>query len=98
MQNRLGIIATLVAQEGKEDALESVLRNLIAPTRAEPGCLRYDLWVSRDDPSRFTFIEEWKSEADLEAHFETPHIANALGQFGDLLGAELELQKLGPLD
>ena len=51
-----------------------MLLGLIELTRAEAGCLRYDLHESRHDPSRFVFYETWSSAAHLEAHSRSPHI------------------------
>jgi quinol monooxygenase YgiN len=59
---------------GQERELEEHLLSLAAPTRAEPGCLLYDLYRSADDPPLFVRIEVWRSEADLEAHKAAPHI------------------------
>jgi quinol monooxygenase YgiN len=50
------------------------LLSLSAPTRAEPGCLRYDLYQSAEDPKEFVRHEVWRSLADLEAHKATPHL------------------------
>jgi quinol monooxygenase YgiN len=59
--------------EGHEAELQSHLLSLAAPTRAEPGCLQYDL-RSPERPSQFLRLEAWRSLADLEAHKATPHI------------------------
>jgi hypothetical protein len=45
-----------------------VLEGFIAPTLKEDGCLRYDLFADADDPTKFTFIEEWASREALNAH------------------------------
>jgi quinol monooxygenase YgiN len=91
--NTVRVIATLIAREGKADELASCLRNLILPTRAEPGCRRYELWQNEADSNEFRFVEEWESSAALDAHFETPHIQNALSQLPELMAGELDLRK-----
>lgn len=92
-QGTLRVIARLVAKPGKEDALRSVLKGLIGPTRKEPGCITYELLHNKDHAREFTFVEEWKDEAALEAHFATDHIKNALGKFPELLAEDLDLRK-----
>ena len=47
---------------------------LFAPTRAEPGCLRYDLYQSPTKKNEFMRLEVWRDSAALEAHKQTPHI------------------------
>jgi quinol monooxygenase YgiN len=59
---------------GKEAELERELLALTAPTRAEPGALRYDLYRSASAPNQFMRLEEWRDEAALEAHKQTPHL------------------------
>ena len=46
---------------------------MIAPTRADSGCISYDLHVNQANPTQFFFLENWKNEAVLDAHMKTPH-------------------------
>jgi quinol monooxygenase YgiN len=59
---------------GREAELEAHLRSLAAPTRAEPGCLAYDLYRSPEHPHEFMRFERWESAAALERHKQTPHL------------------------
>jgi quinol monooxygenase YgiN len=68
-----------------------MLEDLIEPTRREPGCLRYELWNNQSVPTDFTFIEEWASEAALEAHMRTPHLAVLFKKLLELDVAEPEV-------
>lgn len=72
---KLTIVASIRAAEGKQDLVRSELEKLVEPTRAEDGCLRYDLHQDNKEPNQFVFLENWKSRADLDKHMETPHIA-----------------------
>jgi len=56
------VVARVVARPGKEDELRTLLRGLIEPTHAEPGCVTYELLQNTADPTDFTFVEEWSSE------------------------------------
>lgn len=60
--------------EGQEQELEAHLLALSAPTRAEPGCVSYDLYRSPSVKNHFLRLEVWASPAALEAHKATPHI------------------------
>ena len=59
---------------GHEAELQQELLALTAPTRAEPGALRYDLYQSTTQPNEFMRFEEWRDPAALEAHKQTPHL------------------------
>lgn len=57
MSNIIKIVATLRAKPGKGQHLKQVLLACVEGSRAEPGCLFYDLHVDRSDAERFVFIE-----------------------------------------
>jgi quinol monooxygenase YgiN len=59
---------------GREVDLRDHLLSLAAPTRAEPGCLQYDLYQSPEQPAEFMRLERWRSLSDLEAHKAMPHL------------------------
>lgn len=84
------VIARFVAKSGKEDELRQLLQGLVAPTHAEAGCKIYELYES-DIVGRFYFYELWTSEQALEAHLNTPHLANLKAQIGDLVSEPFEV-------
>lgn len=69
----LGLIADVTAKPEHIDALRAALMKLIAPSRAEDGCLQYDLYEDREKPGHFVFIERWRDAAALAAHAKAPH-------------------------
>lgn len=73
-QETVHVLAIYFAAMGKEKELEATLRQLVEPSRAEPGCLRYDLFCSHDGYGEFIFFEEWASMEALEAHRQTEHL------------------------
>lgn len=88
----LHVIALLQAKPGREAELRELARSLLAPTREEPGCLRYVLVEDPEDPARLTFVEEWASRAALQAHLRTPHLQNARARYDELLDGPLDLR------
>lgn len=68
------VIATITFQEDKISEGKQALENLIAPTRAEEGCILYDLHQNTTNPAEFVFYEKWESMAHLEKHAATNHI------------------------
>lgn len=60
----------------KPDEVDAVRRAhlvMVEPTRAEPGCLDYDLYQSSEDPSVMFFYENWSDSDALAAHMNTPN-------------------------
>lgn len=89
--NQVTVIVRLKSKPGKEARVKQELHNLLAPTRAENGCLNYDMHQSPTDPSLFLFHENWTSEDDLKRHFESPHIKRWIQLAEVLLAEPLEL-------
>lgn len=87
-QETVHVLATYFAALGKEEQLGAVLSELVAPSRAEPGCLRYELLCSQDGYGEYVFVEEWESPEALEAHRQSEHLKRvkvlAQGSVGSL--------------
>lgn len=60
--------------EGGEADLLRELLSTTAPTRAESGNLRYDLYQSTNNVNHFMRFEIWRSPQALEDHKQTPHL------------------------
>jgi quinol monooxygenase YgiN len=74
MSEPLTVIARVRAKAGQESRLRHELQRLLAPTRAEAGCIDYELHQSQTDPAVFALYENWTSQAALDAHFQTPYL------------------------
>lgn len=74
MSEQVTIIATLKAKPGRSEELGKRLLALVQPTRAEAGCISYDLHRSTEDRDLWMFYENWRSKADLDAHIQTPYL------------------------
>ena len=85
MPDKVTVIAFHKARPGKEAALKESLLALCAPTRAEKGCINYDLHESADDPAMLVFHENWASKADLDAHLRSQHIQSFRKRAEELL-------------
>jgi quinol monooxygenase YgiN len=70
----------LEAAPGREQELGSLLNSLVTPTRAEAGCLGYELNSSREKPGVFLFYEKFADQNALDAHVNSPHFQNFLKQ------------------
>lgn len=92
-ENSLRVIARLIANADSVDKVRSILSGLLDPTRKESGCISYELLQNRSDPTDFTFIEEWESDAALNAHLSTEHIQNALSKLPALLVGEPDIRR-----
>lgn len=51
------------------------MAKMIAASRVEDGCFGYSYAIDVVDPSVVRVFEAWRDRAALEAHFQTPHLA-----------------------
>ena len=76
MSKQVKVVAILVSRPGKSGELRTLLDGMVAPSRAEPGNLRYDLWQDQTDSSRFVLDELYMDGGAVAAHRATPHFQN----------------------
>ncbi|MGH3492938.1 MAG: putative quinol monooxygenase [Sciscionella sp.] len=93
----LDVVAVLPAKPGSESAVREALTRLVEPTRAEQGCLAYDLFESAASPGTFITVERWRGQADLDAHLQTEHVAAALATAGEHLASAPAIHPLSPV-
>lgn len=73
--SELSLVAHIHATSGQSERVKAELERLIAPTRAEAGCLQYELHRDNDDPAHFVFFERWETRERWQAHMASPQIA-----------------------
>jgi quinol monooxygenase YgiN len=94
----LHVVAVLTAAPGSEADLKAALETLVPPTRAEAGCVSYFLHVSAVDPAVFVTVETWTSQAALEAHMKSEHLAAAGKAMAGKLAGAPQVHPLVPID
>ena len=72
--NALHVVARHFAKPESVEPLRELLVSLVEPTRAEPGCLKYELFQNIDDPTDFTFVETFAGDAAFAAHAAAPYV------------------------
>jgi quinol monooxygenase YgiN len=92
------VIAHYRVRAGDEDKVEAALREMVVPTRAEPGNLDYQVFRDPADPALFVLFEKYADEAAFDAHRASEHFATWLA--GQVLPAlenriRLDLVPLG---
>ena len=73
--SKLTIVANIHAKADKVELVKAELEKLIAITRAEAGCLQYDLHQDNDNPAHFMFYENWETRDLWQTHMGAPHLA-----------------------
>ena len=87
------VIARITARPEHADELKAVLLRIVQPTRAERGCVRYELHQSETDAADFVFIEEWTDGAAIAAHMQAKHVRDALQKAAALVAAPPDIRR-----
>ncbi|WP_298441908.1 putative quinol monooxygenase [uncultured Ferrimonas sp.] len=74
--SKLTIVANIIANDDKIELVKAELLKLIEITRAEAGCINYDLHQDNENPAHFMFYENWSSRELWQQHMANQHLAD----------------------
>lgn len=93
----LTIVANIKANADQVELVKAELLKLIAVTRAEAGCINYDLHQDNENPAHFMFYENWQSRELWQAHMNNQHLAEYV-KVTEGAVAEFTLNEMSQLD
>ena len=67
------LVVRVTITAGHEQEVAESFRRLQEETRREPGCIAYVVQRSRENPRVYMIYEQYKDQAALEAHRNSPH-------------------------
>jgi quinol monooxygenase YgiN len=70
---KMVIIAKLPVKPEKTKNFIAAAREIIEKSNKETGCTSYQLYQDPYDQSKFVFVEEYKNQAAVDAHFATEY-------------------------
>jgi len=89
----LTIVANIEAKKNKIEFIKEELLKLIAPTKAEEGCIEYRLQQDNNNPEFFLFFEIWENRELWQKHMDSKHLQNLVrvteGSLVDLTVTEM---------
>ena len=85
------VVASNYIKSEHINAAEPLFREMIAATQKEKGCIEYRLFVKKDEPGRYVYIEEWESQTDLDNHMASEHFKRIIPQIGKLKSKDGEV-------
>jgi quinol monooxygenase YgiN len=88
---KVTVLARFKAKKGMEDKLRDAIMACVAPTRAEAGCINYDLHQLADDRGDLILYENWRSKKDLDIHLELPYLVKLKAQAEELCAEPIEI-------
>ncbi len=95
------VFASFQPMAGKEEEVQKTLEEMIGPTRAEPGNVRYDLYEGQGQggqPKSLHLFEQYTNQAALQAHRDSAHYKAYREKIAALLMAPITVQVLSIVD
>lgn len=68
-----GVVVNAEIKPDRMDEFLKIIKEDAEGSRQEPGCLRFDVLQSQDDPNKFVFYEVYKDLDAVKVHKEQPH-------------------------
>eukprot|EP00571_Detonula_confervacea_P002856 CAMPEP_0172329794 /NCGR_PEP_ID=MMETSP1058-20130122/61067_1 /TAXON_ID=83371 /ORGANISM="Detonula confervacea, Strain CCMP 353" /LENGTH=98 /DNA_ID=CAMNT_0013046985 /DNA_START=1092 /DNA_END=1388 /DNA_ORIENTATION=+ len=68
------VVEAEIKEDRMDDFLDMIEKNAIG-SRAEPGCVRFDVIQAADATNKFIFYEVYEKSDDIAHHKEQPHYA-----------------------
>lgn len=90
LSSGISVIVKIVPVPGREEKLRERMEFVANLSRAEQGCLRYELFADRSGLPDFYFLAEWVDQESLDAHNQTRHV-NDFGKDRSILAKEMTL-------
>lgn len=97
-RNAFYIFARFHARPGNEAAVAAAIREVLAPTRKEAGCIRAHGFRSIRDARLFYIHSRWRDEAAFEFHRSLPHTLRFIELVRTLIDHELDVARTVLMD
>jgi quinol monooxygenase YgiN len=69
-------IANYTIAYGNTDRVLALLTEVVAASRAEPGCLSFNTYLKVENEHEVVLIEKFENAAAVDAHHETAHFTS----------------------
>jgi quinol monooxygenase YgiN len=93
----LFIFARFYARPGNEEVVAAAIRDVVPPSRAEPGCVAIAGYRSARDKRLFWMHSRWIDEAAFELHATLPHTVRFIATVRELIDHELAIDRSMPI-
>ena len=89
---KMMIVARLSVKPERTKAFTAAAREMIEKSNQEGGCSFYQLYQDPYNSSKFVFVEEYKNQAAVDAHFATEYFKAFGPKIGDFVSGPPEIK------
>ena len=93
----LFVFARFHARAGEEGAVAAAIREVVPPSRAEPGCRMIEAYRATGEPRLFYIHSRWVDEAAFDRHAGLAHTVRFLERVQPLIDHPLDVARSLPL-
>jgi quinol monooxygenase YgiN len=86
------IVAKLTVKPDKVKAFTEAAKEIIEKSNKEAGCKSYQLYQDPYDNTKFVFVEEYKNQAAIDAHFASDYFKAFGPKISDLVVAPAKIK------
>jgi quinol monooxygenase YgiN len=86
------IVAKLNVKTDKVKAFTEAAKEIIEKSNKEPGCKSYQLYQDPYDNTKFVFVEEYKNQAAVDAHFASDYFKAFGPKISDLVAEPTKIK------
>lgn len=86
------ITAKVYIKQGMEADFINAAKVMIENSNREDGCLSYMLYQDPYEKSNFIFVEKYKNQAAVDAHFATSYFSEFGTKIADMTAREMEIK------
>lgn len=86
------ITAKVFIKTGKESDFLSAAQVIVANTIKEEGCLGYMVYQDPFEKNNFIFVERYKNQAAIDAHFTAPYFKEFGAKIADMTSKPMEIK------
>jgi quinol monooxygenase YgiN len=86
------IVAKLNVKPEKVKAFTEAAKEIIEKSNKEPGCKSYQLYQDPYDNTKFVFVEEYKNQAAVDAHFASDYFKAFGPKISDLVAEPAKIK------
>jgi len=86
------ITAKVFIKSGKESDFLSAAQVIVANTNKEESCLGYMVYQDPFEKTNFIFVERYKNQAAIDAHFAAPYFKEFGTKIADITSKPMEIK------
>jgi quinol monooxygenase YgiN len=86
------ITAKVYIKQGSEEKFITAAKMMIENSNKEEGCLGYMLYQDPYDGTNFIFVEKYKNQAAIDAHFAAPYFKDFGTIISDMTSKPMEIK------